>query len=551
MSALSSNGMLVRLRQRLSAADTWPYLLGLIVLVALVSGCEPLWLTNDDVHMSLLSEGEGITTVPNPHLVLTNIAWGYLVYWFPDIGGIRSYTWVTYVAFGLAYAGTWLGFRRSEVDHRVAALLMLLVYVPALVEPQFTLVAGYLAAAGLLLACTAIRVRSLPLAAFAGALVVLSTLVRIDETVLVLLVSAPLCIAALRTAWDSDLRSRWLAIAGATAALLAGFWFMDYLSFSAEPWTYFASGYALRDGFTDFSFGTWFTSHPTSLEGSGFSVNDLHLLKAWFSLDPQVYSPERMQALLQHLPWEGRLHLDVESFVEALTPFSLPLVMAASAVLACTLLLHQRRLPLIMTLALFAALMVALCIAGRPGVSRIYVPVFVAIALLAITQLGRFKPRLDGAMLVVLIIATVLTCEHTYIRDRNIRHAIADVQAATCSLPRGRLIVTWGGTYPFPVEYPVFQTKQETCPFDYYSFGQFSLAPFALDQLHRYTGGKDFVPAILAGQTFEIVAERPLLVWLRTYFNAHYGVKLSIKPLFSNDRFEIFTVALKAPAAVR
>ncbi len=403
--------MFVRLRQRLCAADTWPYLLGLIVLVALVLACEPLWLTNDDVHMSLLSEGEGITTVPNPHLVLTNIAWGYLIYWFPDFGGIRSYTWVTYVAFGIAYLGTWLGLKRSEVDHRVAALLMLLVYAPALIEPQFTILAGYLAAAALLLACTAIRLRSLTLAAFAGALVVISSLVRIDETVLVLLVSAPLCFMSLRAAWDSDLRNRWLAVAGISAAALAGFWFMDYLSFSAGPWAYFASGYRLRDGFTDFAIGAWFTSHPASLEGSGFSVNDLHLLKDWFSLDPQVYSPEQMQALLQRLPWEGRLHLDVESFVEGLAPFSLPLVMALCAVLACVVLLHQRRVPLILTLVLFAALMVALCIAGRPGVSRIYVPVFVAIALLAVTQLGRYKPRSDGVLLAVLAIATTLTCE--------------------------------------------------------------------------------------------------------------------------------------------
>ncbi len=140
---------------------------------------------------------------------------------------------------------------------------------------------------------------------------------------------------------------------------------------------------------------------------------------------------------------------------------------------------------------------------------------------------------------------------HIYSHDRKVRHAVEEVQAATCNLPRGHLMLTRGGTYPFPVEYPVFQTKQETCPFDYYSFGQFSLAPFALDQLHRYTGGKDFVPAILAGQTFEIVADRPLLVWLRTYFNSHYGVKLSIKPLISNERFAIFTVGLKSPPVAK
>jgi hypothetical protein len=544
MSGTFSKGEGSRTRRPWLATDVWPYLMGFAILLAMLIICRPFWLTNDDAQMSLIADGQGLAGVPSPHLVLTNIVWGYLVYWFPDIGGIRSYAWITYAAFALAYVAMVLAFRRCKVDHRMAAAALVLVYVPALIHPQFTLVAGYLAAAGLLVACTAIHMRSQPLAAFAGVLVVVSSLVRMDETVLVMLISAPLCIASLRDAWASDLRIRWLAIAGVSAALVAGFWFLDYLEFAASPWAYFASGYGLRDGFSDFGLGMWFNDHPAHLAGGPLSINDLHLLEDWFCLDTQVCSPAALHHLLESLPWQGRIHVDHLTFVRALEPFTNTLVSPLCVVLAALLLLQRRRRALFAALALFAIVMVGLAMAGRPGVTRIYWPAFVALTLLGVIRFDETRRPSRLLFLVVICAAAGFVCGRIYVNDRHLVGNAGVVQAATCGLTREKLTLVWGGRYPFQLEYPVFQPKQYDCPFDYYPFGQFSLAPYALDHLHSFTGGKDFVPALLAGQSFRLIADHYQLQMLTDYVRGHYGTKLDVTVGPSNPFFNTYTIVI-------
>jgi hypothetical protein len=245
------------------------------------------------------------------------------------------------------------------------------------------------------------------------------------------------------------------------------------------------------------------------------------------------------------------VHATLTSFLKTLEPFYYPFTIALCAVLAGLLVCLRPRGPLLLSLLLFAAVMLALWLAGRPGIFRIYSSVFVCIALLSILQLGKRRHVLHGLLLVVAVVATGGGCLRVFMHNQAVRHATAAAHAATCSLAQGSLMLTWGGHYPFVFEYPVFQRKQDDCPLDYYPFGQFSLAPFALDQLHRYTGGKDFVPAILAGQSFDIIADERDLEWLQTYFADHYSVQLMITPKSSSGSFDVFTIGLHAPAAAR
>lgn len=509
--------------------------------------CRSFWLTNDDAQMSLIADGQGLAAVPSPHLVLTNIVWGYLVYWFPDIGGIRSYAWVTYIAYAIAYIAMLLAFRRGKVDHRVAAAALVIVYVPALVHPQFTLVAGYLAAAGLLLAYVAVEDGSVRTGIFAGALMVLSGLVRADETLLVMLIAAPLCVASVHAALRSEQRSRWLAIAGISAALFLMFQVLDYITFSAGAWALYASDYAIRTGFTDFGLGAWFIHHPASLAGGDYNVNDLNLLGDWFYLDTQVFSPAALYRLLDSLPWEGRIHLSTETLLRALEPFMNAMVSALCAVLAALLLLHRRRRALLAALALFAIVMIGLALAGRPGVTRIYSPAFVVLALLGIVQFGESRRSLRLLFLAVVCAAVCFICDRTYVYGRHVEKDSEFVQATTCGLTRDRLTIVWGGRYPFQLEYPVFQPKQYDCPFEYYSFGQFSLAPYALDHLHSFTGGRDFVPALLAGQSFRVFADHNQMLLLRNFLKDHYAAKLAFTPGAFNPYYESYTIAVVPP----
>jgi hypothetical protein len=115
------------------------------------------------------------------------------------------------------------------------------------------------------------------------------------------------------------------------------------------------------------------------------------------------------------------------------------------------------------------------------------------------------------------------------------------LQAVDCTLPKDALTVVWGGAYPFSLAYPPFKGVR-ACPLHYYSLGEFSLAPYALDHLHAYTGGKDLVPALLAGQPFYFIADRAQLSGLGEYFKAHYKAKLSVTLQQSNEFFSVYKV---------
>lgn len=551
MSGFSSGAFAARIRRFASDPHRLPYLCAFVALLVMLALDRAFWLTNDDVAMSLISTGNGIADQPASRLVLTNIAWGYLVQWFPDFGGIRAYTWVTYLALLTAWCGCVAGFRRSEVEHRLAALVLLLVYAPAVIHPQFTLVAGYLAAAGLLLGYGAIASRSIVAGGCAGLLIVLSGLARADEAALVLLVAAPFCIEPLRTAWDSERRRHWLALAAATAAVFLGFQLLDYFSFSYGEWAAYAQDYALRTGFTDFKFSVYFREHPATLKGSGFSVNDMRLISDWFYLDTRVFSPDRLERLLASLPWEGRFHASVASAWELLEPFTEPLVAILAASLLVMLFFQRRSRHLLAALVIFALVMVLVWCAGRPGISRIYIPVFAALALLGITRFRSGPSRAKDLLLVAALVTTVLFCLHIGIRDRNLEFKSQQVQSLSCSLPRDSLIVIWGGSYPLTSEYPPFQPIGSGCPVDYYSFGEFSLAPYAIEHLHRHTGGKDFVPAILAGQSFDFISDRAPLTELQAYFRQHYSVQLVVTPGPSNQFYSLYRVAAARPAELR
>lgn len=532
------------------AAGYWrylPYLLGLAALLAYVSLCTPFWRSNDDVSMSLISAGGGLAAQPSPHLVLTNIVWGWLIYLTPGLGHIRAYTLFTYLALILSYAVLAACFLRSRVEHLFAAVALLFIFAPTLVWPQYSLVAGDLAVAGLVLLCVSLRHGSLRGGAGACALVVLSGLVRADETVLVMLAALPLCFGYLQEGYASPLRRRWLVMAAVAALVFTGFQLFDWWDFSRGDWAEYGSTYSLRTQFTDFKLARYFLRHPQALQDTGFSTSDLALFTNWFYADTLVFTPARLAVLMARLPLAARLSINLDFYREALLPLFDVQFHTLLALLGVAALFHRRRWQLLGSACVLAALVFLLLLAGRAQVTRIYLPACAALLALAVLDM-QLKPMVVRLGLAALALAIcVPTLHHLYRLDRADERESARVQAATCSLDHDRMYIVWGGLYPFTYEFLPFGNSSRVCPFHYYSFGEFSLAPFALEHLHQYTGGKDFVPAVLSGQSFDFIASAPFLGLLKTYFEQHYSVALRAVKLRSLGGFSLFRVGLQVP----
>lgn len=529
--------------------DYFPYLLGLVGLFCALSLFKLFWRSNDDVALAMIADGTGPVGTPSPHLILTNIAWGYLVYGVHSLGVVHAYALMTYLALALSYAALLYALARRRIQHWVAATVLLLLYLPVLVLPQHTLVAGYLAFAGIVLLCRSIESGSLRDGGIAAGLLVVSSLVRWDETAFVGLVALPFCFRYLGLAWKSPQRRRWLWLLAITAGLGLGFLLIDFLSFGRGDWKLYADTYKSVMEFNDFRIGRYFTAHREALAGSGFSSNDVELFGNWFYCDTQVFDPARIAALLDRVPSLDRLRLNLAHAHRLVEPLDDPALRALALMVLGIGVFHSRRWHLALSVLVLGLLMLLLLVLGRPQITRIYLP-----ALAALVALGLLELEIRARTLAAAAVAGLLLVNFSYLKglhhdNQMERLSASRLRSATCKLDPTQLIVSWGGFYPFTRNYSPFGDPG-ACQLNNYALGEFSLAPFALEHLHKFTGGKDLVPAILAGQSFDFVAAGPALKKLNRYFQEHYSVRLHMKRVPHRGAFPLVRVGLAdLPAA--
>lgn len=522
-----------------------PYAIGFILLFAFLFGSCPFWLTNDDVSMAMIANGTGIAAEPSPRLVLTNIAWGYLIGWLPSVGGIQPYTLMTYLALGLSYLAVLYALARSRANPWLAAPVLLIVFVPTLVYPQYTLVAGYLACAGCVLVCLPAAAQSRFTIGLAGALLVLSGLVRADETLLVVLVAVPLCLGCWSATADTGIRRRWLIALTLAGVAFVGFQLWDLHVFSAGSWQRFGETYTLRTALTDFNVDNYYATHEYPLRHAGYTPNDLRMFSDWFYVDPTVFSVDSLTRLTGEVPFSGRLSANLRLAATVLVPFTDPQVLVLCLAILFIALYHGRQRHYLAGILILLGIMLLLLLLGRPGVTRIYVP---ALAVLALA--GLMQPATDEEHRHVFPVLAMLVCAVGLlmaVRNQNqvdIRRSDA-VQAATRHLPNDPMLVIWGADYPYTDEYLPFDPPQAAPTFRIYSLGEYSLAPYSLDSLYRDTRGKGLVQALLAGQSFDFIATGQELNHLNWYFKQHYGEEIAFTRFYTQRYFTVYRVGIK------
>src|SRR5262249_38784163 len=66
-----------------------------LLLVVLLSG-PPVWETNDDIGMALISGGRGLATERSASILFSNVIYGWVISRFPDLFGLASYDLISY-----------------------------------------------------------------------------------------------------------------------------------------------------------------------------------------------------------------------------------------------------------------------------------------------------------------------------------------------------------------------------------------------------------------------------------------------------------------------
>lgn len=526
-----------------------PYaFVALCVLVLLLWG-DKFWDANDDAHMAMLAGGYGISDTAAPGVVYSNVLWGWLAQHLGAFG-VQGYTLITYAALLASCAAVGWVLYVKQVPGLLAAALLLGMAVHGLLEPQFSVTAGYATLAGVALLFTIEAARHWPAALAACLLLLTGASIRLQEALFVGLLSAPFLLMLLHRQRGTQAWRPLLATLVIAAALVGVAKFADTQYYAGAEWQRFKTMNALRRPFTDYGLAHYFASRPAALQAGGLDGNDLELLARWFFLDDKIYKPDALQRLLDSLPLGTRLAYDFSRYRQLAEPFADLQVDLLLAIALLALVLSRRR-PLAMAGALlFLVAMLVFLGLGRPGVPRVFPAAAATLALLMLLDLDVAKQRLAtwGGLLLLALVCIEGT-QFFRAHQQQGQMAVA-AQHEVCQLPTDQLQILWGtaGSLADRYIYDPAAPLGGRCALKLYLVGVLELVPDNLQQLHAATGGKDLVPALLDGQALHFLSTDERLTLLKRYFQEHYGATLDYRETASDHAFKQYLVQVtKAP----
>lgn len=512
--------------------DLIPYLFAATAILSLLLFASKMWATNDDAGMAMAVEGYGIASAPSPGIVYSSVAWGWLLTLLPHLSFIEPYAAMTYLLLALSALALALALWRLRAPSLLVAAALLAMYTRAIFHPQFTIVAGYLAVAGLMVLYAwrnAVSRRHLYAAAF---LLLVAGLIRTEELILVLGVCLPfLAVIVWRNA-DNRQRRRWLLLSITVLVLLAASKTLDHYYYSSEGWRSFMAMNDVRLPFTDYKFGAYVISHPETLSGSELTRNDISLITRWFYPDDRVFNRGNFAPLLASASLTGRMAANLPYWRQPLEVLQDPQLLPLLYLCLLPFLLGRGwKFATLASLLLLGTSLMALFLLGRGGIARVYVPAAAVVLMfgLATAAPGRRLPlQVAGLVAVILLTSTLLQDWRLSFFEGQNRRAHGSLIAEFCKLPQHDLLLIWGGGYfQYPALYDQTQGPAAGCGVHLYPISTMSLTPYSTANLYNATDERNPIDALLHGHTLYIYTELDDLGMLSTYLQEHYGSSLS------------------------
>lgn len=452
----------------------------LMLMVLLWSMFVPRWETNDDCFMSMIAHGYGIAAEASPKLVFSNVLWGYLVQQIPWVSGIPGYSIAA--AASLLLAGTAAGFalRRMGVQWYVVALVIILCFVRPLLLCQFTINAGLLAASGILCVLSFFRTGGLATLLLGCGLLVLGTLVRFEQAALVAAVGAPL------VPWSRAIRNVPCLTAGiVTAASIAAAVAIDRWELSGSDWQPFWEFRSVQAPITDYRAGVRLQQSPELMGQAGLTTEEVVMLQRWGFVGKDLTSPERLQPAIDALgPSLHPSGLGAGAWAGVSKIFDPALLWMTVA--SAALLVLARNVPLIVAWAVFILAISTLGAMGRPGVERVYVPIYVALIGAGLVTIGRPSGRSLAVVLASLGIGVLAHVPRVMSGAEGNRELFARNATAMRSLD-GMTVVAWGWWIFYERSYPAWGALPRTSV-RIIGLNPYTYAPYSVAESEERTG---------------------------------------------------------------
>ncbi len=477
----------------------------------------------------MIANGYGIATGGSTRLVYSNVLWGYFIRVVPEIWGVLGYSLITLGILVVVGAVVIRSVLATGIGIAGAIAVLTLVVARAVLIPQYTINAGLLMVAAVVCWHRFEKQGSdARFALLAGCvLAYCSFLVRSQAFLLVLGVALPLM------PWRSFCLRRDANVALILLVVaIGGSSILDHFAYRGAEWVEFNRLNAVRVPYNDYGAAEHLKDRPEILRRYGYSANDVDLITDWFFEDPRIADPERLKSMLREL---GPLAFQAGSLEKAWKGVSelassdrlLPIVLAA-----LFLAVMRPRWRVFGVWGLCLAALFTLGLMGRPGVTRVYVPLVGLLllapflddggALLDSTRLRRWT--VIGAVLV----ASFFNARTVLGNSRGLKSWSEDVRAGLRHFP-GDGVVVWGGNFPYEAVYPVLGSSPNFRNLHLYLLDDFTLAPYSVATAERRIG-RGFLDQLVDERGVEVVVNDYGAALLETYCrdNLHGGFDVAV-----------------------
>jgi hypothetical protein len=536
----------------------------LSLLLIIIFKFTPVFETNDDVGMTMMSAGFGISSQPSTHLIFSHILLGKLLYILPEIAGIVPYSLHIYFGILLASLVTNFAILRLETGYRALALLALLnmlIFLPIMVRPQFTIVAALLSSTSVLLVISLYLLRPVNnKKLFIGVCLAIliglyGLLTRKEAFIQIIIISAPISLFIFPRNLSTIVKKH-IPIALTILLIIIVLHYLNQLSYRDNAaWQSYYEINSLRARFTDFKLVTYSPDNKHLFDTVGWKENDFEMIRNWF-YQHEIFNHNNLSFIVNHFPIKNHIMSNFQNI--ALIPKlcfqnkNLFYMLLVLTILSIVLSSHSRRC-IGMSFIVLVTLLVLIHLFGSEFKYRVYFGgvafmVFFALLLYAF-ELSNTRYSLNPPLhqwfypIIHLILVSLVVLQTNSLlleNERNVEkiHLVRNDVKLLQPSPE-QLFVIWGGDFPYQYGFPPFDMDTTLRKQKMFGIGASSHAPFAKARLAEFKID-DLCRSFYQHDNVFIIARESYMSLLVSFIWNHYSVRTKPVKYFVGETFSVY-----------
>ncbi|NOT53473.1 MAG: hypothetical protein HOP18_02600 [Deltaproteobacteria bacterium] len=333
----------------------------------------------------------------------------------------------------------------------------------------------------------------------------------------------------------------------------------------SPEWNRFEQLLRLKSEFIDYAHIPYNTRTESYFREIGWSENDYNCLQRWFYIDPKIYSPEKLQALVAHFPptarsWEDvqravrtlRSHVHADKILWLLIPLCLGTLLFGVQTYTHLFTLFATGLGALVTVSLLAIFLYLPDRVFHPSVASVgWFALFLYEEPRAPGVGSRYsRPRQYGGFfcvgltLLLLLIRSDTSLAKILRFSQIVQQENTQLHGALAHLnPQpSQTFVVWGAAFPYefilPLEHQGYLQNLRIL-----GLGASNQSPVQKRMLNAQ-GIPDLPRALFERQDVFLILnpERREDIFLEHYLAEHYGVSATVIPHWQEGRLRVWTV---------